>query len=192
MTLEERVAWLEQFADKLIALLDVNQGNITTPGNINQVGPRDPSNPIKQFMGPSMDAGLYTFMQERFPGQGTSLWAGLETFQRPDDDPAHAAWGYGALPLRLWGLTFLLEGNGDNVVRNIVAEKFYLQTPAHRNLQTGAFEKAHHYDAQGVPYTAAGMQLGGIYFDQADLGVYLTREGDSVVLYNQGQRKELA
>ena len=189
MTLEERVAWLEGVIDKLMALMDVSNGNISTPGNVSMVGPRDPGNPTKLFMGPDVDRGGYFFSQERFPGQGTPYWFGFETFERID--PANPSWGYGYWPLRVWGLNFILEANGDQVGRNIVAEKIYLQSPAHRNMTTGKFEKPDHYDEFGVPFTAAGEQMGGIYYDAGDLSTYITREGAEVVLYNNDHRTVL-
>lgn len=186
MTLEERVAQLEA---ALAAILQAGTHNIETDGNVSMVGSREPGNPQKLFMGPDMNRGGYFFSQERFPGQGTPYWAGYETFERVD--PANPSWGYGYWPMRMWGQNFLLEANGDNVSRNVVAERIYLQSPAHRNMQTGAFEKPDHYDQFGVPFTADGQQMGGIYYDKNDLEVYLTREGREVVLYNNGNRTVL-
>ena len=178
MTLEERVAQVEA---TLASILQAGTANIETAGNLSLVGARDPGNPTKLFMGPSFDRGGYFYSQERFPGQGTPYWAGYETFERVD--PANPSWGYGYWPMRMWGLNFLLEANGDNVSRNIVAQRIYLQSPAHRNMQTGNFEKPDYYDQFGVPFTAAGEQMGGIGVDTQDLRVRIERVGDTVMLF---------
>lgn len=188
-SLEERIAWLEAEIETLRQWVDFANGNIATPGNITQQGSREPSNPLKLYLGSDSDHGLYFFFQERPPGQGSPLWGGFETFARVNLD--QPAWGYGALPLRAWGMNFLLEANGDQVGRNLVVERIYLQSPAHRNLQTGAFEKPDHYDQDGVPYDHDGNQMGGIYYDAGDLNVYLTRVGPHVVLFNHGQETVL-
>lgn len=189
MTDAERIAALEARLDKLESMLDPSTENLRISGNINMVGPREDGNPIKLFMGPDMDRGLYFFVDKRDPAEGTEYFAGFETYVKPDGPPAV---GYGALPLRSWGMLGVDELNGVIVRRNIVAQAIYLQTPAHRNLQTGAFEKAHHYDTKGVPYTEAGEMMGGIYPDYSDLSVRLERVGDEVWLFAPGGDRRLA
>lgn len=179
-----------QIADLTARLNGVAQqgtNNIQTDGNMSMLGDRPPGSPLKFFIGKDFQRGLYFFFQERFPGQGTELWGGFETYQAPPDgDPTHASWGYGALPGRAWFQNFLLEANGDNVSRNVVTNRIYLQVPAHRNLSTGVFEKPSSYSPEGVPLAADGSPLGGIYPDFNDLGTYFAREGDQVVLYING------
>jgi hypothetical protein len=175
----ERVTVLERQVEALTAMLVgilmPGTSNINTPGNITQVDPgRTASDPVKQFMGNSPDSGLYTFWQRRFSSGDGQYWGGMETFRRPAAEcPPH--WGYGAEPMRLWGQNFLFEANGTAVVRNIVTERVYLAPPVFRNLETGEFVPAASFDANGTPYGPGGERLGGIYWDTANLGVYLTQ-----------------
>lgn len=186
----KRIQQLEDEIADLKAIIDLANQNVTTAGNVNLISRREPSNPIKLFMGKDQDTGFYFFFQERFPGQGSDTWGGFETFSRVN--PEEPAWGYGALPMRAWGLNFLLEANGDQVGRNLVVEKIYLQKPAHRSLVTGEFEKPHHYDLFGIPWDTQGNRMGGIYPDGSDLGVYITRIDDRVVLVKGDKVVDLA
>ena len=133
-------------------------GNIESNGNIYLVGGRPFISPIKMYLGPDYDRGLYIFEQERPDG---SLFAGMETFQRPAQG-APVAEGYGAYPLRLWGSNVLIEENGVLVVREVVANKIILQQPD----------------------TTVG---GAIRWNPDDMGTYLTRDGPDVILYNGGR-----
>ena len=163
-------------------MIDVDAQNITMRGNLMMVSQREDGNPILLFMGDSLDRGLYFFFDKRDPAEGTEYFAGFETYAKPEGQPPSV--GYGALPLREWGMAGLAELNGDNVRRNIVAEKVYLQTPAHRNLQTGQLVKAAYYDSKGVPYTSEDLPMGGIYYDAADLGTYIAQDG----IYANGRK----
>ena len=182
---DELKAQVEVLTTALAGIVQDGTNNIQTIGNISMIGPRDPSNPRKFFMGPSFDRGVYLFSQERFAGQGSDEWGGIETYRKPDDDPSHASWGYGADPGRMWWQNFLLEANGDQVGVNVVANRIYLQQPKYRNLQTGGWEKPYQYH-NGVPCKADGTPLGGIQVDFDDLGSYITRDGDRLVLYHGG------
>ena len=97
--------------------------NIETDGNILAISRRDFSNPIKLFLGPDLDHGLYTFVQERPAG----TWAGIETFVRPTGGSPAA--GYGALPLRVWGSNIYIEDT--MAVATVVTDRIYLQSPRH-------------------------------------------------------------
>lgn len=132
--------------------------NIESAGNLYLVGPRAFTDPLKLYLGPTMDRGLYGFVQERPDG---SIFTGLETFKRP---PAGTpvAQGYGAYPLRLWGSNILAEENGSLVAKDVVASKLILQAPAY-------------------------LPGGGITWNPADLGTYLTRSGEDLILYHNGR-----
>lgn len=184
------LAELEAEVAELRRIVDVLTGNLSTPGNIMQVGERAPSDPLKHFLGPTPDRGFYVFAQQRFPDQGGPFWAGFETFERVSE--ANPAWGYGRWPGRIWFQNLLFEANGAMVLPTLVAQRIYLQQPLHRNLATGEFQPAHHYDAQGVPYTETGEELGGIYWDTQDLGVRIERVGDRVLLFAGDKEVQLA
>lgn len=160
-SLEQRVERLEADNVRLQQLLDLALGNLLTPGNLTQQSDRPPASPMKHIM-TTADArgGLYTFMQQRPPNQGSELWAGVETFIKHQTP----SWGYGALPLRLWGQSALLESNGVLVVREVVTEKVTERPVNYRNLTTGAFEPAASYDSHGVPLDDSGSPMGGIYY----------------------------
>ena len=185
--LKQRVDALEA---ALAAVVQPGTANIVTQGNITlEDAGRDPSDPVKLFLGKLAEHGLYFFWQNRPPGQGTDVWGGFETWTAPPDgDPAHASWGYGALPGRAWFQGWCLEADSSETIRNIVAERIYLAPPLYRNLQTGGFELPDHYSAQGVPFTALGEMMGGIQPDREHLNVYITRDGDDVVLINGTNR----
>lgn len=91
---------------------------------------------------------------------GSGLWSGVETFKRPTTD--NVSDGYGAYPIRIWGSNFLVEKDGTMVARGIVTDKIVL----------------------AKPITRPG---GGIYWDQSDLGTYLTRWGDQLLLVHNGR-----
>jgi len=178
---EERIAHLEAkldyyagVIDKLAALVNPDNGNIVTSGNItsnDEANPRPPSDPLKWLLG-----CLYFFSQNRFPGQGTEQWAGFETYrQPPDGNPTHAAWGYGGEAGRMWWMNLLAEANGDLVSRHVIADRIYFQQPKHRDMTTGDFVLPHHYDQFGVPYADAAEtnRLGGIQVDYNALDVSL-------------------
>lgn len=188
MTDSERIAALEQQVANLTAIIQSN-GNIRTPGNVYLIDPREPSNPTKLYMGPSDDIGFYIYSQERFPGQGSKYWAGMETFERVN--PQKPAAGYGFHPLRLWGKNNLWEANGTQVGVSIVAQRIYLQEPLHIDPMTGDKVKADHYDDFGTPYTSDGRELGGIYWNKNDLGHRIERIGDKVMLFTPQGEKEL-
>lgn len=160
-SLEQRVERLEADNARLQQLLDLALGNLTTPGNLTQQADRPPTSPLKHIMTTADGrGGLYTFMQERFPDQGSELWAGVETFVKHQTP----AWGYGALPLRLWGQNCLLEANGVLVVREVVTEKVTERPVKYCNLTTGKFEEAASYDEHGVPLDSRGNPMGGIHW----------------------------
>lgn len=184
MTIEERLAAVESMMAAIT--IDPANGGVTTGGNVAiEDGGRAPSNPLKLFLGNIALRGLYFFWQKRFEGQGSEYWGGFETWLNPGEGKP-PGWGYGALPGRAWFMNFLLEANGVQVGQSVVVQRIYLQQPAHRNLETGAFEKAHRYDAQGVPFTAGGQVMGGIYPDYGDLVVRIERVGNEVWLFAPG------
>lgn len=178
MTAEElaRLEWAETQLAKLMAIIDVDNGNITTPGNLYLVGEREDGNPIKLFMGPDLDRGLYISLDKRDPSEGTEYMAKVETFMRPPEGVPVAA-GYGAIPLRLMGMLGVDELNGVTARRYVVAESLYIGSLVHRG-PDGEFVHADHYDAKGVPWGDADetVMLGGAYWDQENPGVLLTAE----------------
>lgn len=180
MTIEERVDALEQTITRL------DQYGLTTAGNvILEDSGRAPSNPVKLLLGKLSQAlGLYAFFQRRFDDQARGeYWAGLETSQQPPDGNP-IAWGYGALPMRLWGQNCLLEANGALVVRNVVAERVYLAPPVYRNMRTGVFVSPSSWSAAGEPLDDHGNLLGGIYYPET-VGTYLTvHDGQPVIVHN--------
>lgn len=133
-------------------------GNLESAGNLYLISRRSFSDPIKLFLGPSGQRGLYGFVQERPDG---SLFVGLESYQAP---PAGrpVAEGYGALPGRLWFRETLIEADGTMVARSVVAERLYLQPPAR-------------------------TPGGALTYDAGDLGTYLTRAGGDLILYHDGR-----
>lgn len=161
--------------------------NIETTGNLTlHDDGRESSNPVKLFMGFLQRAtGLYFFWQRRFPGQSDGThWAGMETSLEPPDGRPIAE-GYGALPMRLWGQNVLLEANGALVVKDVVAHKVYLSPPVYRHRWTGQFMSPSGWSAAGEPLDDEGRVMGGIYYDVANLGTYLTvHEGQPVVVHN--------
>ena len=180
MLIDERVEALEQ----ALARLDIY--GLTTAGNVTlEDGGREPSNPVKLLLGKLAQAlGLYAFFQRRFDGQAVGeYWAGMETSQQPPDG-SPVAWGYGALPMRLWWQNCLLEANGTLVVRNVVAERVYLAPPVYRDMRTGAFISPSSWSPAGEPLDAEGRLLGGIYWPES-LGTYLTvHDGVPVVVHD--------
>lgn len=120
--------------------------------NIYMVGHRAFTDPLKLFMGPTMDAGLYQFVQEKPDG---SIWAGVETFKRPLSGPV--ADGYGAYPLRLWGSNVLIEAGGQAVFPEVVTNKITLQEPVSHG-------------------------EGGLTWDTSHLGSYIAVDANGCVL----------
>lgn len=173
--------------EALEAVIDPGSMNILTLGNLTlEDEGREPGNPVKLFLGfLSRATGLYAFWQRRFGGQALGeYWAGLETSLAPPDGRPVAE-GYGALPLRLWGQNVLLEANGALVVRTVVAEKVYLAPPVYRHRWTGEFVAPSAWSQAGEPLDEQGRVLGGIMYDPADLGTYLTvHEGKPVVVHD--------
>lgn len=189
--LVNRVAELEQANERLWRYGLGTLGNVTLEDNAD--APREPSNPVKLLLGRlGRNLGLYAFFQRRFPGQSNGeYWAGIET-SAPVPDGKPVAWGYGALPLRLWGQNCLLESQGALVVRNVVAERVYLSPPVYRNLETGEFVSPSSWSAAGEPLDEQGRLLGGLYWNDADLGTYLTRVDGRPVLVHDGQMVDLS
>lgn len=88
------------------------------------------------------------------------LWAGLETFVRPAAGAAGN--GYGALPLRLGGTNIWADPDGTLVAHYIVTDRIYLQSPRH-------------------------TPSGAATYDQTDLGSYIARHGNDIIIFSAGQ-----
>ena len=144
----------------LLAALGFLLAGWTANENITVVGPRPFTSPWKLFMGPTEDAGLYIYAQQRQDGQ---VWSGVETFKRPDAGQVSA--GYGAWPLRLWGTNFLAEENGVVVAPELVTERIILQRPDNRG-------------------------PGGVTWDRQRLGTYFAWTPDCVLLYVNGHEAQ--
>ena len=150
---------MKRFVAFLIVTL-LTLGWVGTAENIELLGHRSASDPLKVYVGPTRDEGLYTFVQER----GETVWAGMETFRRPAKGVAVAE-GYGALPGRIWFKNALIEENGVLVVPEVVAEKIILQHPDR-------------------------SRFGGITWDRDELGTYFTIHEGAVILYVNGREVE--
>jgi hypothetical protein len=181
--LEDRVAQLEQdlayYAEtisKLCVYINVDNGNITTHGNIYQIGERADNDPIKFFMGESLDRGLYLSFDKRDPAEGTEYMAKIETFERPPADVPVAA-GYGAIPLRISGMLGIDELNGVSARRYIVANEIWQGELVHRHPHTGDYVRAHHYDTKSVPWgdEEETVMLGGAYWERDAEGNIIAR-----------------
>lgn len=179
---------IESRLDRIEQLLGVDgnrpfsltaDGNMYTKGNVSLADDgRDPSNPLKWFMG-KLGQGLYVFWQKRFAGQAKGeFWAGLETWLLPPSGRPVAE-GYGALPLRIWGQGLLMEANGVLTTRHLAVDTVYLQTPKYMNRQTGQFEHARGWSDAGEPLTFEGEVMGGIHWDDSAKGLstYLGETG---------------
>lgn len=151
--------WLLALSLSLFALLGFSIANFYTSGNVYLVGKRAFTNPIKLYMGPDENNGLYFAVQERADG---SLFTVIESFKRPDKG-VPVAEGYGYYPLRLWGKHWMLREDGVGILAGVVTEKLTLQRP---------------------DYT----KFGGVTLGK-DLSSYITMDGDCMIFYVKGEEE---
>jgi len=186
--LEERVKFLE---DLLFSFMNGEHQPIQINGNITAFAEREPSQPMRVVVGRDADNNLYIFFQEEFAGQERGAWAGIENYKKVNEGGMNAHVGYGFYPGRVWFKNFLADADGNTVQNAVVAEKIYLQTPAHRNVKNEQWEKPAKWE-NGKPLDANGNEMGGINYDPSDLGTYIARDGDNVVLVHNGNKVVLA
>ena len=97
--------------------------------NLEIVWPGTPTNFPRQWLGYDEDRLLYTYFQ--VSPDHPQGWAGMETFQRPAFG-VPVSYGYGALPLRIWGRDFIAEADGSVAAgAAFMSPRVYLSPPAY-------------------------------------------------------------